>query len=99
VFHSNQAPPIGFNRGHYSNPEVDALLDEAAASTDETRRLELFRQVQHLLIRDLPYISLWNKTNFVIAQPSLDGVRASTLGDFTFLKDVARIPRPVVGEP
>ncbi len=29
VFHSTQMPPDGFNRGHYANPEVDALLDQA----------------------------------------------------------------------
>jgi peptide/nickel transport system substrate-binding protein len=90
VFHSKQVPPAGFNRGHYSNPRVDALLDEAAASTDEARRLALFQEVQRILAVELPYISLWNKTNFVVAQPSLTGVRVSTLADLTFLKDVAR---------
>lgn len=90
VFHSKQVPPVGFNRGRYSNPRVDALLDEAAASTDDTRRLELFQEVQRLIAADVPYISLWSKTNFVVSQPSLTGVRVSTLGDLTFLKDVAR---------
>ena len=74
---------------------VDALLDEAASSTDEARRLELFQQVQRLLAVELPYISLWNKTNFIVAQQSLAGVRVSTLGDLTFLKDVARQPMTV----
>jgi peptide/nickel transport system substrate-binding protein len=90
VFHSAQVPPVGFNRGRYSNPEVDRLLDEASASSDEPRRLELFQESQRLIARDVPYISLWNKTNFVVAQPSLEGVHVSTLGDFTFLKDVRR---------
>jgi peptide/nickel transport system substrate-binding protein len=91
VFHSKQVPPVGFNRGRYSNPRVDALLDEAAASTNDARRLELFQEVQRLLAADVPYISLWSKTNFVVSQPSLTGVRVSTLGDLTFLKDVARL--------
>lgn len=90
VFHSKQVPPEGFNRGHFSDPRVDALLDEAASSADEARRLELFQQVQRLIAVELPYISLWNKTNFIIAQQSLAGVRVSTLADLTFLKDVSR---------
>ena len=27
VFHSKQTPPAGFNRGHFNDPEVDALLE------------------------------------------------------------------------
>jgi peptide/nickel transport system substrate-binding protein len=92
VFHSNQVPPSGFNRGHYSNPEVDRLLDEASASADDTRRLELFQQVQRLVAQDLPYISLWYKTNFAVAQRTLTGVRVTPLADLDFLRNVARVP-------
>ena len=69
---------------------MDALLDEASASTDEERRRELFQQVQRLLAVELPYISLWNKTNFAVAQQSLAGIHLSPLGDLKFLKDVSR---------
>jgi peptide/nickel transport system substrate-binding protein len=90
VFHSKQIPPVGFNRGYYSNPQVDALLDTAATSTDETRRLELFHDVQQLLATDVPYISLWNKTNVAVAQRSLRGVRLDSLADLLFLRGVER---------
>ncbi len=90
VFHSSQVPPAGFNRGAFSDARVDDLLDQAAASTDDRRRLDLFAEVQRLVAVQVPYISLWNKTNFVVAQRSLDGVRVSPLADLTFLKDVAR---------
>jgi peptide/nickel transport system substrate-binding protein len=92
VFHSNQVPPDGFNRGHYSNPEVDRLLDEASASTEDRRRLDLFQQVQRIVAREVPYISLWHKTNFAVAQRTLTGVRMTPLGDLDFLRDVARVP-------
>jgi peptide/nickel transport system substrate-binding protein len=92
VFHSNQVPPEGFNRGHYSNPEVDHLLDEASASSDERRRLELFQQVQRIVAQDLPYISLWYKTNFAVAQRTLTGVHVTPLADLDFLRHVARVP-------
>ena len=90
VFHSQQAPPAGFNRGHFSDAGIDALLDEAATSTDEPRRLELFHEVQRRVAIEVPYISLWNKTNFAIAQRSLSGVRLSPRADLMFLKDVVR---------
>jgi peptide/nickel transport system substrate-binding protein len=92
AFHSNQIPPAGFNRGHYSNPEVDQLLDEASSSLDDARRLVLFQQVQRIVAQDLPYISLWYKTNFAVAQRTLTGVHIPPLADLDFLRDVARVP-------
>ena len=92
VFHSQQVPPAGFNRGHFSDAGIDALLDEASTSTDEPHRLELFQEVQRRLAIEVPYISLWNKRNFVIAQRSLSGVRLSPRADLLFLKDVSRGP-------
>lgn len=91
VFHSTQAPPAGFNRGRYANPRVDALLDEAGETEDGARRLALYAEVQRIIARDVPYISLWHKTNVAVAQRSLSGVRLTPLADFYFLKDVARV--------
>jgi peptide/nickel transport system substrate-binding protein len=92
VFHSNQIPPAGFNRGHYSNPQVDRLLNEASASADDERRLELFQEVQRIVARDVPYISLWYKTNFAVVQRTLAGVHLTPLADLDFLRGVARVP-------
>jgi peptide/nickel transport system substrate-binding protein len=91
VFHSAQVPPAGFNRGHYSNPRVDALLDEASAATDGVQRAELYREVQRVLALEVPYISLWYKTNVAVAQRSLTGVHLTPLADLLFLKDVSRV--------
>jgi peptide/nickel transport system substrate-binding protein len=90
VFHSSQTPPAGFNRGHFHNPEVDRLLDEAATATDPAVRRQLVADVQRMIAREVPYISLWHKTNFVIAQRSLTGIHLSPTADFYFLRDVAR---------
>ena len=93
IFHSSQAPPAGFNRGRFSDPRVDRLLDEATVSTDEGARRELFSAVQRLLAVEVPYVSLWYKTNFAVAQRTLTGVRLSPTADLRFLQDVARVRR------
>jgi peptide/nickel transport system substrate-binding protein len=90
VFHSSQVPPAGFNRGHYSNPRVDALLDEAGAAADQQRRLALYAEVQRIVSREVPYISLWHKRNVAVAQRTLAGIHISPLADFVFLKNVTR---------
>jgi len=90
IFHSSQVPPAGFNRGRFSDPHVDALLDEAARTPDEGRRKALFAQAQHAIFEQVPYISLWTKINNVIGQRTLDGMRVTPIGDYWFLKDVSR---------
>lgn len=49
----------GSNDGDYSNPEVDALLDEGATAEDVETGIENFQQVQEILFEDLPAIPLW----------------------------------------
>ncbi|MFG6502588.1 ABC transporter substrate-binding protein [Microbacterium sp. P05] len=47
------------NTGDYSNPEVDALLQEGIATTDTAEANELYGQAQTILFNDLPAIPLW----------------------------------------
>lgn len=90
VFHSQQRPPAGFNRGFYANPEVDALIDRATAATDEEERRAAYAAAQRLIARDAPYISLWSKTNVAVARRSLVGLRLTPSADFSVLREVAR---------
>jgi peptide/nickel transport system substrate-binding protein len=90
VFHSKQTPPVGFNRGFYNNPDVDRLIDEATAATDDGHRAVLYREAQQKVAEDAPYISLWYKTNVAVSQAALSGIRLTPLAEFTFLKDVSR---------
>lgn len=51
----------GFNDGKYSNPEVDRLLAEARAVSDEAARKDLYHQANQLLMTDLPLFYLYNE--------------------------------------
>jgi peptide/nickel transport system substrate-binding protein len=92
VYHSKQAPPVGLNRVFYRNLEVDRLIDAAAVAVEDDMRRALYTEAQRLIAEDVPYISLWYKTNVAVAQPNLRGVKLSPIADFTFLKDVSRVP-------
>jgi peptide/nickel transport system substrate-binding protein len=94
VFHSRQVPPAGFNRGYYSNPEVDRVLDAASRATDEAERKRLYGDAQRLIAEDAPYVSLWNKTNVAVMQPGISGLRLVPTADFTVLKDVRKRATP-----
>ena len=92
VFHSSQVPPAGFNRGYYSNPEVDRLIDLASTSLTEADRKRYYGEAQRIVADDAPYIPIWNRTNVIVSQPSLEGLHINPVGDFNSLKDVRRKP-------
>ena len=90
VYHSQQAPPAGLNRVRYRNLDVDRLIEGAAGAADDRLRHDFYTQAQRLIAADVPYISLWYKTNVAIFQPDIHGVSLSPIADFTFLKNVYR---------
>jgi peptide/nickel transport system substrate-binding protein len=57
IFHSKSVPPDGANRGGYSNPEVDRLLEIGRRETDRSKRAEIYRRVQKIVAHDLPYVN------------------------------------------
>jgi peptide/nickel transport system substrate-binding protein len=54
------------NFSHYKNPEMDKLLDEGLAETDQDARKEIYSQVQKLVAEDVPflYIKFWDWFTF-----------------------------------
>ena len=90
VFHSRQAPPAGLNRVFYADPDVDRLIDAAARVVNDDERRALYVEAQRFIAEDVPYISLWYKTNVAVFQPGIRGVRISPIADFTFLREVSR---------
>jgi peptide/nickel transport system substrate-binding protein len=88
AFSSKRFPPMGGNRGHYRNPEVDALLDQARAESEREKRRVLFGKVQKITAQDLPYISLWFADNISVHRKRISGVQISPTGDYDFLSGI-----------
>jgi peptide/nickel transport system substrate-binding protein len=80
-------PPKGGNRGRYSNPALDDLLERAAVATDEAERRRLYGEAQRILADDLPGIPLWYPDNEVVHAVRLVGVRPRLGGGFDFLRE------------
>jgi len=90
LYHSTQVPPNGFNRIYYSNPEVDRLIDLASSALTDQDRLKYYSEVQKIVAEDVPYVSLWYKTNVAVTRPNISGMRLSAQADFVALKDVKK---------
>jgi peptide/nickel transport system substrate-binding protein len=56
MYHSSQIGPAPFtNAAAYRNPRVDALFDEASRTVERDKRSRLYRQIQEIVVLDLPY--------------------------------------------
>ncbi|MES2193330.1 MAG: ABC transporter substrate-binding protein [Pseudomonadota bacterium] len=67
---------VPFSNGTaYSNPEVDALLEESAVSLDKADRIAKWKKIQDIVMRDVP--------NFPIAMPSWLTISQSRVKDHT----------------
>lgn len=73
----NFATGASGNLGHYSNAQVDALIDELNATYDMDARDELARQISQIVLDDNPYIFFANTDACVIAAAGVNGLDAS----------------------
>ena len=76
------------NRSRYSNKDLDALLDEAVNTFDRQRGLELYKQIQETVSRDVPVFTLWYQSNIVIAKKTVGNIHVNASGDWGFVKDL-----------
>ena len=59
MYHSSQIGPAPFtNAAAYRNARVDALFDEASRTVERDKRTRLYRQIQELVVQELPYFWL-----------------------------------------
>ena len=86
AFHSSKFPPNGANRDYYSNPNVDALIDEARRQVDPKLRKPLYAEVQRILADDVPYINLWYLDNVMVHSSRVRNIQLNPAGNFDFLR-------------
>lgn len=86
AFHSHNFPPAGRNRGYYSNPQVDELIDQARRETDQNTRRELYFKVQEILAREVPYVNLWYYGNVLVHTRRVRNFILSPSGNYDFLR-------------
>jgi peptide/nickel transport system substrate-binding protein len=93
VFDSKKTPP-GLNRGFYSNPEMDRLVEAGMRTIDREERAKIYAQVQQLASDDLPYVSLWWVDNVAVMNRRLAGFESYPNGSLRSLATVMlRSPR------
>jgi oligopeptide transport system substrate-binding protein len=61
------------NLGNYSNPDLDALLDQARVEQDVARRIELYQQAEQIIVQDAPAVFLMHGISYVLVKPYVHG--------------------------
>lgn len=85
IWHSSSSAKGGSNRGAYSNPEVDKLIDEGRAELDEAKRTKIFKKAYTIIAKDVPYIFMFNnKYDFYIASNKMKKPADSFKYDFGY---------------
>jgi peptide/nickel transport system substrate-binding protein len=62
-FHSSQVSPTGVNWGWYSNPKVDAIIDEAKRTFDPAKQDELMARAHEAVVDDAVLVWVVHDTN------------------------------------
>jgi oligopeptide transport system substrate-binding protein len=68
------------NSSEYSNFEVDELLDRAAVETDNKLSLDLYQQVEQMLVDDAACLPLWFGQNYILVKPYVVGYELNPMG-------------------
>ena len=69
------------NQTQYSNPEIDALLEQARVERDIEKRFELYRLIEQRIVDDIPAIFLnHSQVFYTVVKPYLQGYVSTPIG-------------------
>ena len=73
LFHSKQVPPAGWNTSRYANPRVDALVEQARRSLNQSEREKLYVEVQDILAKEMVWIPVYTTKEIVATSAAVKG--------------------------
>lgn len=98
VFHSRGIPPRGTNFAGYRNARVDALIDAAQAESDTTASRNIWRELEQILIDEVPYAPLYLDPELFGVHARIQGVRFRGIEwwedvPYWYIPEELRLPR------
>ncbi|OQY85657.1 MAG: hypothetical protein B6D40_02990, partial [Anaerolineae bacterium UTCFX3] len=69
LFHTGSAQ----NTGHYSNPALDALLEQARVERDVTKRIALYQQAEQMIVDDAAALFTVHSLSYTLVKPYVKG--------------------------
>ena len=78
------AKTSSLNRAFYSNPKVDALLNQGLTMPPGPARLKLYQQAESLIVADAPVVFLHHSQRYMVRQPWVKGLKLSPAWSATY---------------
>jgi oligopeptide transport system substrate-binding protein len=69
-----------YNDSHYSNKDLDALLDKAAVEKDYDTRMNEYQQAEQIVVDDAPVLPLWFGRSYMLVSPKVHNYDIDPLG-------------------
>ena len=69
----------------YSNPQFDALCDQADAEHDHAKRMGLYQQAEQIAVNDAPWVPLYYQRDVELVKPRVKGIRDSLFGHLPYI--------------
>lgn len=73
LYHSSNIAK-GFNWAHYSNPEVDKLLEQGQQAINPSDRIPFYQKAQIMIMDDAAAIPIWGKRVTIGAKKEMQGI-------------------------
>ena len=83
LFHSESSQ----NHTGYHNEQVDNLLERARVESDPSRRTELYREAERIIVAEVAWVPLTHATVHTLVKPYVRGFRTSS-AIYPWLKDI-----------
>jgi oligopeptide transport system substrate-binding protein len=61
------------NIGKYSNPALDAILDQARIEQDVPKRIQLYQQAEQMIVQDAPVLFISHDVSYMLVKPYVKG--------------------------
>lgn len=90
TLHSSRFPPEGMNRGFFRNARIDELAEEGRRELSPEKRKAIYREIQRIMLEELPVIPLWYEDNVTLYRDNLQGVRVRPDASYRVFIDIVK---------
>ncbi|TBL81520.1 ABC transporter substrate-binding protein [Paenibacillus thalictri] len=87
-FHPDNLAPKGLNGARYDNKDLTSKLESARAEVDKGKRTELYKEVQQIAMKDVPYLPQYTSNVYWPGKKEIGGVVINKLAQVNF-RDVS----------